>query len=79
MISANNRHVSESDLICAVDLGGTNLRGATVDRNGTIHYRLKQMTPLADTPDAIVRALVSAARNAKARQMRKSEKYLPLL
>ncbi|MFN2516704.1 MAG: ROK family protein, partial [Pyrinomonadaceae bacterium] len=49
------------DLVFAADLGGTHLRGATVDRNGKIHCRLMQPTPQAEKPNEIVRALVDAA------------------
>lgn len=52
---------SESDLVFAADLGGTHLRGATVDRNGKVYCRLMQSTPQAEEPIEIVRALVDAA------------------
>jgi glucokinase len=57
---------TETDLVFAADLGGTNLRSATVDENGRIHFRLKQNTPQADEAEAIVRALVIAVREGKA-------------
>jgi len=49
-----------TEVVFAADLGGTNLRAATVDGNGKIHFRLKQNTPQAEKPDEILRALVSA-------------------
>src|SRR6266513_1046479 len=49
-----------TEVVFAADLGGTNLRAATVDENGKIHFRLKQNTPQAEKPDEILRALVSA-------------------
>jgi len=56
---------SPSDLIFAADLGGTHLRAAVVGGDGQIHYRLKQPTPQAETPDGIVHALVEAAREGE--------------
>lgn len=52
-------------VVFAADLGGTHLRAATVDETGRIHFRLKQNTPQAETPDEIVQALVSAARECE--------------
>jgi predicted NBD/HSP70 family sugar kinase len=57
---------SSSELIFTADLGGTYLRAATVDATSKIHHRLKQATPQAEKPYAIVRALVSAARDCLA-------------
>ncbi|HEV2912493.1 MAG TPA: ROK family protein [Pyrinomonadaceae bacterium] len=53
---------SSSGLVIAADLGGTNLRAATVDAEGRIHERVKYQTPKAERADEIVRALVGAAR-----------------
>jgi glucokinase len=58
---------SKSDLIFVVDLGGTHLRAATVDRNGKLHHRLKHPTPAADLPAEIIRALVDAAHECESR------------
>jgi len=52
----------QSNLVFAVDLGGTHLRAAAVDENGKILFRLKQSTPHGDSANEIVRALVSLAR-----------------
>ena len=49
-------------LVFAVDLGGTHLRVALVDHTGNILRHLKQETPKGDSPDGILDALVSAAR-----------------
>jgi glucokinase len=56
---------TNSGVVFAADLGGTNLRSATVDENGKIRFRLKQNTPQAEGPDEIVRALVSAVRQCQ--------------
>src|SRR5882724_10587738 len=56
---------TSSDVVFAADLGGTHLRAATVDENGTIHFRLKQKTPHTADPDEIVRALVQAVRQCE--------------
>jgi glucokinase len=53
-------------LICSFDLGGTNLRAATIDETGKIRSRVRQDTPrAAKSPDEIVRALVTAARDCQ--------------
>jgi len=49
-------------LVFAADLGGTHLRMALVDHAGTIHKQLKMATPKGDSPDCVVEALVSTAR-----------------
>jgi len=54
----------DGGLVFAADLGGTHLRAAAVDARGKIHFRHKQRTPQAKSPDEIVRALVSAARES---------------
>lgn len=54
-----------SRLVIAADLGGTNLRAATVDEDGKIHERVKHHTPKAERADEIVRALVAAARECE--------------
>ena len=54
--------MSEEDknLIFAVDLGGTHLRGAAVDCRGKIRFRAKQNTPQGSDPQEIVDAIVNA-------------------
>jgi glucokinase len=49
-------------LICAVDLGGTNLRAANIDREGRIHERARLATPKTNNPDDIVAAIASAVK-----------------
>lgn len=48
-------------LVFAVDLGGTHLRMALVDHEGTIHKQLKQKTPQGEPVEVLVEALVSTA------------------
>jgi glucokinase len=48
------------NIVCAVDLGGTNLRAANIDRDGEIHDRLKSGTPRTDNPDEIVSSIACA-------------------
>jgi glucokinase len=54
--------MSKSNLVFAVDLGGTHLRTAAVDEHGNIHDRKKSSTPDTSNPDEIVKAIVDAAR-----------------
>lgn len=48
------------NVVCAVDLGGTNLRAANIDGEGRIHERVKAPTPKAEQPEEIVNAIASA-------------------
>ncbi|HJU55167.1 MAG TPA: ROK family protein [Pyrinomonadaceae bacterium] len=57
----------DGGLVIAVDLGGTNLRAATIDKQGRIHERTKLRTPKAEKADEIVRAIVAAARECESR------------
>lgn len=59
---ATNEESFNSGLVIAADLGGTNLRAATVDARGQIGVRVKNPTPKTDRADEIVRAVVEAAR-----------------
>src|SRR3954470_12393156 len=65
---------TESGLVIAADLGGTNLRAATIDNQGRIHDRTKQHTPKAEKPDEIVRAIVAAARECERSSSERGEK-----
>jgi glucokinase len=47
-------------LVCAVDLGGTNLRAANIDRDGRIYDRVKFPTPESDKAEDFVNAIGSA-------------------
>src|SRR4030095_1384925 len=51
---------SENASVFAADLGGTHLRAALVDREGSIQFRIKHNTPKEETPEAIVSALIAA-------------------
>jgi len=48
------------EVVFTADLGGTHLRTAVVNAEGTILFRYKQHTPHAETPDEIVRAFALA-------------------
>ena len=48
---------NKSSLICAVDLGGTNLRAANIDRSGTIYDRFKMETPASEDANDILNAI----------------------
>jgi len=56
----------EDDLVCAVDLGGTNLRAANIDRAGRIHDRIKRATPASGKAESVVSAIVAAVRECEA-------------
>lgn len=53
-------------LICAVDLGGTNLRAANIDSSGRLHERFKFRTPDSDRAEDIVNAIASAIARCEA-------------
>ena len=53
--------------ILAFDLGGTHLRAAIVDQDGTIQSSVKHQTPRTRRPEEIVSALVAAARESQRR------------
>jgi glucokinase len=61
--------IADNELVIAADLGGTNLRAATVDREGRIHERVKQQTPKAEKASEIVRAIVAGARECESRSL----------
>jgi glucokinase len=54
-----------SDLVCAVDLGGTNLRAANIDRDGRIYERVRTATPETEKAEDIVSAIVAAVRECE--------------
>src|SRR4051812_43598959 len=80
MKESDEQHKSsaESGLVIAADLGGTNLRAATIDRWGRIHERTKQHTPKAERPDEIVRAITAAARECERSSRERGEKIRAL-
>jgi glucokinase len=51
--------------VLAFDLGGTHLRAAIIDQDGTIHFSVKHLTPRTTVPGEIVSALVIAARECE--------------
>jgi glucokinase len=54
------------DVVCAIDLGGTNLRAALVDEGGKILSRVQHETPRsANSPEELLRALVAAVRECQ--------------
>jgi glucokinase len=61
---------SEFDLVCAVDLGGTNLRAANIDRDGHIYERFKTATPETDKAEDIVSAISAAVRECEAESLK---------
>lgn len=56
---------STDHLVCAVDLGGTNLRAANIDRHGHIYERVRRATPASSKAEEIVSAIVTAARQCE--------------
>ncbi len=56
---------STNHLICAVDLGGTNLRAANIDRDGRIYERVRTSTPETEKAEDIVNAIVAAVRECE--------------
>ena len=54
-----------SELVLAVDLGGTHLRAGVVSENGSVCHRFKQPTPHGHQPEEIVAAIVAASRECK--------------
>lgn len=57
----SDRSADEQALVFAVDLGGTYLRMALVDRSGKIHQQLKQSTPKGNSPRYVIDTLAAAA------------------
>jgi glucokinase len=57
--------LTDSDLVCAVDLGGTNLRAANIDRDGRIHERVRSATPGSGTAEDVVAAIAAAVRECE--------------
>lgn len=54
-----------NEIVIAADLGGTNLRTAAVDRNGSILFRTKRETPPGEHSSEIVRAIVGSAEECR--------------
>jgi len=54
------------DLIVGIDLGGTKIMAAVVDAAGGIRHRTFKLTPVQDGPEAVLGAMVEAARETAA-------------
>lgn len=52
-------------IVLACDLGGTNLRMAAIDREGTILYRTRRETPKSDRADEIARTIIEEANECR--------------
>ena len=72
-LSQREREI-EQHLVCAVDLGGTNLRAANIDRAGSIHERLRVATPDTNDPNEIVTAIASAVTACTNQAAKRGEK-----
>lgn len=59
-------HLSDNNLVCAIDLGGTNLRAANIDHDGKIHELSRTATPETDKAEDIVSAITAAVRECEA-------------
>lgn len=59
--------MGDKSLVFAVDLGGTHLRAAVIDRQGNIQHRFRQFTPKVTQPEEMVHALVETARDCKSK------------
>ena len=60
-----------TNLVCAVDLGGTNLRAAAVDAGGTIHDRARLRTP--PEADDVVAAITSTVNQCQAAAVKRGK------
>lgn len=60
------RGAQGTEVVCAVDLGGTNLRAANIDSTGRIHERIKKPTPKSDSPSEVVSSIAAAVRQCEA-------------
>jgi glucokinase len=58
-------------MVCAVDLGGTNLRAANIDSSGRIHERTRSVTPQSADPAAVVNSIAAAVRECEAAAARR--------
>jgi glucokinase len=62
----NHGGATESDLICAVDLGGTNLRAANIDCQGRILERVRNSTPQSNKPEEVISLVAAVVRECEA-------------
>lgn len=56
----------ETHIVCAVDLGGTNLRAANIDCEGRIHERVRKPTRKSDKAEEVVSQIAAAVRECEA-------------
>src|SRR3979411_1786965 len=66
-----NHGATEGDLVCAVDLGGTNLRSANIDRCGRTHDRVRNATPASDAAEDVVDSIAAAVRECEAAALKR--------
>ena len=55
----------KTELVCAIDLGGTHLRAANIDRTGRINFRVRHQTPVTASPAKILDAIAAAVHQCK--------------
>ena len=67
---------TDSDLICAVDLGGTNLRVANIDREGHTHEHVRTPTPKSGPAAELVSAITAAVRECEAKASKRGAAVL---
>jgi glucokinase len=58
-------------LVCAVDLGGTNLRAANIDSGGQIHERFRNATPKSAAAEEVVNSIAAAVRECEAAALKR--------
>jgi glucokinase len=68
--------LTDSDLVCAVDLGGTNLRAANIDRAGQIHERVRAPTPGSKPAADVVSVIAAAVRECEAKGSKRGAENL---
>jgi glucokinase len=68
--------LTDSDLVCAVDLGGTNLRAANLDRAGRIHERVRTRTPGSKPAADLVSAIAAAVRECETNGSKRGARVL---
>jgi glucokinase len=56
---------TDNTLVCAVDLGGTNLRAANIDGAGHIHERVRKPTPKSEAVTDVINSLAGAVRECE--------------
>jgi glucokinase len=66
-----NHGATEGDLVCAVDLGGTNLRAANINSCGRIYDRIRNATPASDAAEDVVDSIAAAVRQCEAAALKR--------